>query len=144
MKTCTVCKQEKTLGSFGVRLASKDSYCASCLECQRKRDKIRWHKDKPKRLEFQRRYLSTKPGKEAKKRAVDNWNEHNKVKRAANQIVNSAIKLNRLTKSYSCSECEKGGRIHGHHDDYAHPLQVRWLCSKCHRTWHKTNEPLNG
>jgi transposase-like protein len=36
-----------------------------------------------------------------------------------------------------CSRCRKTGRrIHGHHEDYARPLDLMWLCHECHRRRH--------
>lgn len=32
--------------------------------------------------------------------------------------------------------------VHGHHDDYNKPLEVRWLCGQHHREWHANNSPI--
>lgn len=34
-----------------------------------------------------------------------------------------------------CEGC--GAKAEKHHDDYAKPLQVRWLCRRCHLAEHR-------
>jgi hypothetical protein len=68
----------------------------------------------------------------------------------AQNVVEKAIEKGILTRASQCSECKcaekpfKDGRsnIQAHHDDYNKPLEVKWLCQKCHHKWHKTNEPV--
>lgn len=38
--------------------------------------------------------------------------------------------------------CEVCGnkKSEAHHEDYSRPLDVRWLCFKCHRQWHKIHD----
>lgn len=70
----------------------------------------------------------------------------NIIKRAAH-IVEHAVTKGILVRQ-ACESCHDDGKfkdgrskIHGHHDDYNKPLEVRWLCQKCHHEWHKTNRP---
>jgi hypothetical protein len=63
--------------------------------------------------------------------------------------VNRAIKSGHL----ACGCCEVCGRAHivkngrrqiiAHHDDYNKPLDVRWLCYRCHRQWHQNNKAIS-
>ncbi len=64
----------------------------------------------------------------------------------AQNLCEKAIAKGVLTPQ-SCECCGdygkmKDGRnkVHAHHDDYNKPLDVRWLCQKCHHEWHKQNK----
>jgi len=50
--------------------------------------------------------------------------------------LRKAVKSGRLMRRKSCSRCEAIGDIHAHHPDYTKPLDVVWLCRKCHRDEH--------
>jgi hypothetical protein len=55
-------------------------------------------------------------------------------RKRANHLVNTAI-VNGTLKRGACEVC--GTRAgDAHHDDYAKPLEVRWLCRGCHKRHH--------
>ncbi len=63
-------------------------------------------------------------------------------------IVEKAIRKGVLVP-LDCEHCGeryrfKDGRnaVQAHHDDYNKPLEVKWLCQKCHYEWHKKNKPI--
>lgn len=56
------------------------------------------------------------------------------AKRLAHSRVNQAKRAGLLTPQ-PCSECG-GTAVEAHHDDYARPLDVRWLCKACHEIQH--------
>jgi transposase-like protein len=64
------------------------------------------------------------------------------MKYAAHVIVRNAIRNGKFTQANNCSVCDSTEKIEGHHDDYTKPLEVRWLCEKCHKEWHRHNKPI--
>ena len=64
--------------------------------------------------------------------------------------VRKAIHSGKLKRPDSCEECSKtppkfsDGRspIHAHHPDYNKYLDVMWLCSSCHKEWHRHNQAI--
>lgn len=67
----------------------------------------------------------------------------------AHDVVDKAIQSGRLVNPGVCETCGASGRftdgrtaIQAHHDDYNHPLNVRWLCQPCHHEWHRNNQPV--
>lgn len=142
MKLCKKCNNEKCESDFHKRKASKDGLAHICKECQREYDRARLHD--PKRMKARRDYQKTEAGKKAHNRATKAWADRNAVKRAAHVLVGNAIRDGRLTPE-PCEVCFKTHDTHAHHDDYAKPLEVRWLCSKHHSEWHRENgEALNA
>jgi len=99
---------------------------------------------RPNRVKMREEYRKTEAGKAAVGRARKKWKEANLLKRAAHIIVNNALRDGKIKKQNYCSACGvTGKRIHGHHDDYSKPLNVRWLCSHCHIKWHDENKAVN-
>lgn len=58
-------------------------------------------------------------------------------KNAARKMVYGAIVLGILTRPQVCSQCLIECKPEGHHSDYSKPLEVIWLCKKCHIAEHK-------
>ena len=95
-------------------------------------------------MKARRDYQKTEKGREAHNKATKRWIEKNTVKRAAHIIVGNAIRDGKLM-ALPCENCFSTHDIHGHHDDYAKPLEVTWLCNSCHNKWHRENgEGLNA
>ena len=63
--------------------------------------------------------------------------------KAAQTAVARAIKVGRLTRPSSCTECGHAGRIEAAHYNYGSPLEVRWLCRSCHSKWDRA-QPKGG
>ena len=62
-------------------------------------------------------------------------------------LVEKALKKGILIRPSVCQVCKKpstlqNGRsgIEGHHEDYRKPLDVMWLCQKCHFTLHESKK----
>jgi len=58
-------------------------------------------------------------------------------KNKARDILNKAIRHNKLSRPAVCEIGCTTRRIHAHHDDYTKPLEVRWLCTLHHADLHK-------
>ena len=154
-KRCFKCEQVKPLSSFYKHKMMADGHLNKCKDCTKADTRKNYRENADYYKEYDRirdqsesrkaakqRYIQTPEGRAAAQRAKDKWQDNNVVRRAAHIIVGNAVRDRRLIKPASCESCGKEStRIHGHHDDYSKPLEVRWLCSKCHTEWHRHNDP---
>lgn len=111
---------------------------AKNIEYYREYDNAR--ANRPDRVKARIEYAKTPQGIEASNKAKKKWTEMNAKKRAVANVVNNAIRDGKIKKPSSCQACKKSEcRIEGYHEDYDKPLNIEWLCSSCHRKWHKKN-----
>lgn len=75
------------------------------------------------------------PGKPANQERRRLYRQRNPERTAAYRAVNRAVASGRLTKPDRCG-CGRNARVAAHHDDYARPLDVIWLCGACHKARH--------
>ncbi len=58
----------------------------------------------------------------------------------ARDAINKAVRRGKLQKPVACSRCHRSGiTIHAHHEDYSRPLDVVWVCQRCHLAIHGRN-----
>ena len=123
-KRCSRCQQVKDAQEFWKNVSAKDGLQSYCRPCHVVVDR-EWSERRPevsrrRRLRLGSRYRSCPP--EA---------------RAAHHVVGRAIRTGILERPSVCSQCGKSDSpIHAHHERYDRPLEVRWLCARCHRRLH--------
>ena len=62
-------------------------------------------------------------------------------KARAGYLARRAVRDGLIRPKRRCETCRRRVRLDMHHDDYAYPLRVRFLCRRCHRQWHATYTP---
>lgn len=135
MKKCFKCGEEKDLAAFYKHKQMKDGHVNKCKECT----KADVRTNRSNNLDYYREY-DRKRGSRLTKEATRSYRERNPVKWAAHMMINNRVKNGTIVKPDNCAECGSNEfRLHGHHDDYGKPLEVRWLCPSCHHQWHKEN-----
>jgi len=114
-KRCKECKsQEDYYYSKG---GKRSTYCKEC------------HKDIIKRSR-------RKDPKSSRSNSI-RWRKNNPEKIKAHGIFQNAVNRDDIIRPAICSGCGVKCRPDGHHEDYSKPLEVTWLCRKCHAGLHQ-------
>ena len=60
-----------------------------------------------------------------------------KEKQRANGLVNMRQRSGKLVSPTACEDCGQVKKLDKHHEDYAKPGEVNWLCRSCHMKRHR-------
>lgn len=130
-KYCPKCKTNKPSTDYYKAISRYDGLRAYCKDCSNKmqRDNTKYFTDYSNN-----RYKNDVTFREKRKLQSLNYQKLYKDKHGAHQAVEYALATNKLIKQ-PCEKCSNPNS-QAHHDDYSKPLQVRWLCPKCHTNYH--------
>jgi hypothetical protein len=148
-RECTICKLIKPLEEFGKSPKGKYGHDAQCKKCRyaktgrahflRNKEKCyenaaKWHaknRDHINEKSRERYAIDKSPIIERDRRHAE------KIK--AQHLVQTYVRRGKILKPKICSICNcESKKIEGHHADYSKPLEVIWVCSRCHHNIHKS------
>jgi len=115
-KWCAYCKGTNDLYKIDITPFGVQKYI--CRECNTKKCK---------------RFRQTDNGRKSIYKAVYKSINKYPQKQHARYILNYAVAIGKIKKPKICSFCKEHKKVNGHHTDYSKPLEVRWLCTSCHR-----------
>ena len=144
--TCAICgaafQTQHSQGKFcspsctreGARKCWRD-YTARNLSARREGCRKIYEKHADSVIARTQAYHHTAAGKAASKVSDKHQRAKFPEKIQARQTLGIAVRQGLVTKK----PCERCGakNTHGHHPDYSKPLEVIWLCPRCHSAEHK-------
>ena len=140
-KVCPKCRVEKTLDEFYTDRSTKDGYTSTCKECRAEYIRAYYQRPGVRELkrEANRRFFKTDRGKALKEKHRKIYYQKHLHKMRAHQKLNNECAAGRVVRPDMCGKCGKLCKPEAHHDDYSKPLDVRWLCTRCHTDYHMAN-----
>jgi Zn finger protein HypA/HybF involved in hydrogenase expression len=82
---------------------------------------------------------NSEAGKASRRASILRSRVEEPEKHIARNAVNNAIRRGKLERGSSCYFCGDTKKLQAHHHDYSKPLDVFWLCPKCHGKLHTVN-----
>lgn len=132
---CKVCGEAKPAWDF------YQSNGSTCKNCVRARVRAR-SRSNPMVQAYDRQRAKTPEKKQATREVVKAWRENNPQAYKAQTALGNALRDGKI-KRQPCEVCG-AAKVHAHHEDYAKPLNVRWLCALHHHRLHADNPDAEG
>jgi hypothetical protein len=110
-----------------------DGLLGKCKECTRVDVRENYAKRREQYLEYERGRSRTPERRAGIRLSQVKWSDRHRARR----LLQGAVARGEIVRPKECQECGVGGRIDGHHPDYTKPLDVMWLCRRCHMKLHR-------
>ena len=130
-----ICSEVKPLCEFYAHKGMTDGHLNKCKECTKKYISSHRRDNEHVRERDREKYHRSQERRESIQFTANNWRNKNPEARKAHNAVARAKRNGKLIP-LPCEVCGSIYRIHAHHDDYAKPLEVKWLCAKHHIRLH--------
>jgi hypothetical protein len=143
MKACKSCSVIKGSEEFYPHPTTRDRLSGICKDCRR--DQVKARRKMNPAVQAYDRERAKLPHNRARRRAVMiKWRADHPEAYKAQTAVGNAIRDGKLTKGEKCEVegCERTD-VHAHHEDYAKPLEVNWLCPLHHHRHHAEEGPAH-
>lgn len=125
-KACRKCGVVKAMHEYYVHKMMRDGTLNVCKSCVRDYQRER------------RAALLSDPAwvLMEKARCREKSKRTSPIKRKARRAVSLAIGKGILRRLDFCESCGSRDGIEAHHEDYSRPLDIKWLCKRCHTDVH--------
>lgn len=131
MKTCFKCGLTKPLSEFYKHPQMGDGHLGKCKECTNHDTRANVAMRSEQYAEYERRRFQTPERKAYAKKQQEIYRARHPEKYMARNKFRRAVR-DGLIVCQPCVDCGSTENVHGHHEDYSHPLDVTWLCRACH------------
>jgi len=152
-KICSKCNIQKPLDAFHNKAGGKYGKTKICKLCRKELDKKTYCTSEYRKhhREYEKQWRDSHP--KQNKTIHQNWycNNHDEIIKRNHTVYSKQIKTRailwnayesgQIKKPSKCEICaEKTAVLHAHHDDYDKPLDIIWVCPKCHGKLHIKNQ----
>jgi len=141
MKTCFKCKIEKPIDEFYKHPQMGDGHLNKCKECT-KRDVSVYRMKNPELVLARYRAKYKGEFRQRMLKSARDWGKSHQHLRSAHDKVQAAVRSGDLVRR-PCEFCGCAVSV-AHHEDYAKPLDVMWLCNPCHKSLHKRKRGMRA
>lgn len=152
-KKCFKCGIVKPLSEFYKHPQMPDGHLNKCKECTKKdnaknrKDKIKYYQEydrkranQPKRVKARKEYAEKckldENLKERNRQYKNKYRKTHKKEIRARDKLQYNLDSNKIEKPTRCQICGKETKLQAHHHDYNKPLDVIWVCDRCHKDIH--------